>query len=60
MHTGRREAGARTRFALEGALVVNEDARLRNDDYRRIYNGLKERLDVYDERGLAEALGGGA
>jgi hypothetical protein len=56
LHTGVREAGARARFAREGAFVTNEDAALRNEDYRRIYHGLKERLDVYEERGLAAAL----
>jgi hypothetical protein len=60
MHTGASGPDARTRFALEGAFVVNEDVRLRNDVYRTIYCRLKEWLDVYEERGLdgVKALGG--
>lgn len=60
MHTGGRAAGGRVRFAEEGAVVVNEDVALRNDDYRRLYRELKVRLDIYEERGLAAALGGAA
>jgi hypothetical protein len=56
MHTGTREANARTRFALEGALVVNENSALRNPAYRTIYERLKERLDLYEDRGLTSAI----
>jgi hypothetical protein len=51
VHAGGPAQGGLTRFAREGALVVNEAARFRNEDYRRVYNALKERLDVYNASG---------
>jgi hypothetical protein len=60
-HTGRKGRNSQARFAHEGALVVNEEHKFLNADYRSIYNGLKERLDVYERKGLAPFLetGGG-
>jgi hypothetical protein len=45
VHTGRNDEHALAQFADEGAFVENEAIELRSDDYRRIYHGLKERLD---------------
>lgn len=61
IHTGKQDEHALTRFAREGAFVARENPRLRDEDYRRIYHGLKERLDVYRRsglRGVGEAFGG--
>lgn len=61
IHTGRRAEHALTQFASEGAFVENEDRTLRNDDYRRIYQGLKERLDSRrSARSGGRAASGGA
>jgi hypothetical protein len=57
-HTGHKGRDSQSRFAHEGAAVVNEDRNFLNPDYRAIYNGLKERLDAYERGGLAAAAEG--
>lgn len=52
LHTGRRKGASLTEFALKGAFVENENTLLRNNEYRQVYVGLKERLDVYEQKGL--------
>jgi hypothetical protein len=61
IHAGKREGDGLTRFAREGALVANEERAFRHEGYRKLYQALKERLDVYRRRGLAgvaEVFGG--
>jgi hypothetical protein len=52
IHTEAQGPGGLTRFALEGARVEQEEVRFRNELYRSIYVGLKERLDAYYRTGV--------
>jgi hypothetical protein len=53
IHTrgGKRSAGDLNTFALEGALIKNENKAFLNKTYREIYKLFKQELDLYHSRG---------
>ena len=50
LHTGLKAANLKTKFAIEGALVVNENKKFLNNQYRNMYIKFKEIIDEHETK----------